>query len=64
MGKLIFNMNEASREEMKKMYVRLGGDPKEWERMIAKLDRDRIESLDEIKHIMSQPPHWGKRRPG
>jgi len=63
MGKLIFNMDEASREKLKAMYVALGGDPDEWDRKIERMNRGRIESLEEIDYIMRQPPHW-KGKPG
>lgn len=64
MGKLIFYMDDESREQLKAMYVALGGDPDEWDRKIARMNKGRVDSHEDYAYEMRQPPSYGKRRPG
>ena len=63
MGTLIFNTDDEGRAKLKAMFVALGGDEKEWDEKMRRLD-NQIESTGEISRIMKEKPHWGKRRPG
>jgi len=49
------------RERLRKWYIESGGDPKVFDEICR--EEEEEETLEDVKHIMSQPPHY-RGKPG
>jgi hypothetical protein len=57
---LIDCVDDGKKDELRKLYLALGGDPVKWD---AKHSDKEMESTEEIGRIMAEAPHY-RGKPG
>lgn len=60
---LYYITDPEGQKKLRDLFISMGGKAEDWDRKY-KQRKPQYESLDEIKHIMSQRPHYGWKKPG